>query len=143
MLPMCLTKSSIMKPIKALGKVESVSLVGFWSFGVRKRAARRGRNPRTGRPLKIPAAKVPVFRPGKGLAITGRHLFTKKTTVFYPEQKTPQSGRFRSLHALWRYPNGEERYAACKLWPISGEPALSVTGVSIASPCSVEREQTT
>lgn len=52
---------------KALGKGESVSLVGFGSFGVRKRAARSGRNPRTGKPLKIPAAKVPVFRPGKGL----------------------------------------------------------------------------
>jgi len=52
---------------KALSKGESVSLVGFGSFGVRKRAARSGRNPRTGKPLKIPAAKVPVFRPGKGL----------------------------------------------------------------------------
>jgi NADH-quinone oxidoreductase subunit I len=78
----------------------------------------------------------------KGLAITGRHLFTKKITVFYPEEKTPQSGRFRGLHALRRSPNGEERCVACKLRPISGEPALSVTGVSIASPCSVEREQT-
>jgi hypothetical protein len=44
----------------------------------------------------------------KGLASTGQHLFTKKITVFYPEEKTPQSGRFRSLHALRRYPDGEE-----------------------------------
>ena len=40
----------------------------------------------------------------KGLAITGRHLFTKKITVFYPEEKTPQLGRFRGLHTLRRYP---------------------------------------
>ena len=52
---------------KALGKGERVILLGFGSFGVRKRAARRGRNPRTGKPLKIPAAKVPIFRPSKGL----------------------------------------------------------------------------
>jgi DNA-binding protein HU-beta len=44
-----------------------VVLIGFGSFGVRKRAARSGRHPRTGKPLKIPAAKVPVFRPGKAL----------------------------------------------------------------------------
>ena len=44
----------------------------------------------------------------KVLAITGRHLFTKKITVFYPEEKTPRSERFRDLHALRRYPDGEE-----------------------------------
>ena len=45
----------------------------------------------------------------KGLALTGRHLFARKITVQFPEEKTPQSPRFRGLHALRRYPNGEER----------------------------------
>ena len=45
----------------------SVSLVGFGTFMVTKRAARAGRNPRTGAAIKIKAAKVPKFRPGKGL----------------------------------------------------------------------------
>jgi DNA-binding protein HU-beta len=44
-----------------------VSLVGFGTFTVTKRAARSGRNPRTGAAIKIKAAKVPKFRPGKGL----------------------------------------------------------------------------
>ena len=52
---------------KALKKGEMVTLVGFGSFYVGKRAARTGRNPRTGDPIKIKAAKVPKFRPGKGL----------------------------------------------------------------------------
>ena len=51
----------------------------------------------------------------KGLATTGQRLFTKKITVRYPEEKTPQSPRFKGLHALRRYPNGEERCIACKL----------------------------
>ena len=51
----------------------------------------------------------------KGLSITGKKLFTKSITVQYPEEKTPQSSRFRGLHALRRYPNGEERCIACKL----------------------------
>ncbi len=50
-----------------------------------------------------------------GLSVTGRHLFKRKVTVQYPEEKTPQSYRFRGLHALRRYPNGEERCIACKL----------------------------
>ena len=45
----------------------SVSLVGFGTFSVTKRAARSGRNPRTGAAIKIKAAKVPKFRPGKAL----------------------------------------------------------------------------
>ena len=52
---------------------------------------------------------------GRGLALTGRHLFARKVTVQFPEEKTPQSPRFRGLHALRRYPNGEERCIACKL----------------------------
>ena len=51
----------------------------------------------------------------QGLMLTGRHLFARKITVQYPEEKTPMSPRFRGLHALRRYPNGEERCIACKL----------------------------
>ena len=51
----------------------------------------------------------------KGMALTGRHFFQRKITVQFPEEKTPQSNRFRGLHALRRYPNGEERCIACKL----------------------------
>ena len=51
----------------------------------------------------------------KGLALTGKYAFSRKITVQYPEEKTPISPRFRGLHALRRYPNGEERCIACKL----------------------------
>ena len=51
----------------------------------------------------------------RGLALTGRSLFRRKITVHFPEEKTPRSPRFRGLHALRRYPNGEERCIACKL----------------------------
>ena len=50
-----------------------------------------------------------------GMKITGKELFNTKITVQYPEEKTPISPRFRGLHALRRYPNGEERCIACKL----------------------------
>lgn len=50
-----------------LKKNNSVSLVGFGTFSVSKRQARTGRNPRTGAAIKIKAAKVPKFRPGKAL----------------------------------------------------------------------------
>lgn len=58
---------------KTLKKGDSVSLVGFGTFAVTKRAARVGRNPRTGADIKIKASKVPKFRPGKALkdAING------------------------------------------------------------------------
>jgi DNA-binding protein HU-beta len=52
---------------KALKKGDMVTLVGFGTFYVGKRAARSGRNPRTGATIKIKAAKVPKFRAGKGL----------------------------------------------------------------------------
>ena len=52
---------------RTLKKGDSVSLIGFGTFAVTKRAARTGRNPRTGAAIKIKAAKVPKFRPGKGL----------------------------------------------------------------------------
>ncbi|MCB0283706.1 MAG: HU family DNA-binding protein [Calditrichae bacterium] len=51
----------------ALGKGDSVSLVGFGTFGVSQRSARTGRNPQTGAEIKIPARKVPTFKAGKGL----------------------------------------------------------------------------
>ncbi len=50
-----------------------------------------------------------------GLRVTGVYFWQKKITVQYPEEKTPTSPRFRGLHALRRYPNGEERCIACKL----------------------------
>jgi len=56
-----------------------------------------------------------LFELLKGLSVTGRHLFMRKFTVQYPEEHTPISPRFRGLHALRRYPNGEERCIACKL----------------------------
>ena len=61
-----------------------------------------------------------------GLGLTGRYLFRKKFTVQYPEEKTPQSPRFRGLHALRRYPNGEERCIACKLCEAVC-PAVAIT----------------
>jgi NADH-quinone oxidoreductase subunit I len=62
----------------------------------------------------------------KGLSVTGRHLFKKKITVQYPDEKTPMSFRFRGLHAQRRYPNGEERCIACKLCEAVC-PALAIT----------------
>jgi NADH-quinone oxidoreductase subunit I len=62
----------------------------------------------------------------KGLTLTGKFLFRKKITVQYPEEKTPISPRFRGLHALRRYPNGEERCIACKLCEAVC-PALAIT----------------
>ncbi len=62
----------------------------------------------------------------RGMALTGRHLFARKVTVQYPDEKTPMSPRFRGLHALRRYPNGEERCIACKLCEAVC-PALAIT----------------
>jgi NADH-quinone oxidoreductase subunit I len=62
----------------------------------------------------------------KGMALTGRYLFARKITVQFPEEKTPQSPRFRGLHALRRYPNGEERCIACKLCEAVC-PAVAIT----------------
>ena len=61
-----------------------------------------------------------------GLAVTLRHLFKPKITVQFPDENTPQSNRFRGLHALRRYPNGEERCIACKLCEAVC-PALAIT----------------
>jgi NADH-quinone oxidoreductase subunit I len=67
-----------------------------------------------------------LFELVKGLMLTGRHLFARKITVQFPEEKTPQGPRFRGLHALRRYPNGEERCIACKLCEAVC-PALAIT----------------
>jgi NADH-quinone oxidoreductase subunit I len=62
----------------------------------------------------------------KGMRLTGSYLFARKFTVQYPEEKAPISPRFRGLHALRRYPNGEERCIACKLCEAVC-PALAIT----------------
>ena len=62
----------------------------------------------------------------KGMRLTGRRFFDRKVTIIYPEEKTPQSNRFRGLHALRRYPNGEERCIACKLCEAVC-PAMAIT----------------
>jgi NADH-quinone oxidoreductase subunit I len=62
----------------------------------------------------------------QGMALTGKYLFKPKITVQYPEEKTPMSPRFRGLHALRRYPNGEERCIACKLCEAVC-PAMAIT----------------
>lgn len=67
-----------------------------------------------------------LFELLKGMKVTGRYLFAPKITINYPEEKTPQSPRFRGLHALRRYPNGEERCIACKLCEAVC-PAMAIT----------------
>ncbi len=67
-----------------------------------------------------------LFELFKGLAITGKYAFSRKITVQFPEEKTPLSPRFRGLHALRRYENGEERCIACKLCEAVC-PALAIT----------------
>ena len=62
----------------------------------------------------------------KGMALTGRYALARKVTLEYPEEKTPQSPRFRGLHALRRYENGEERCIACKLCEAVC-PAMAIT----------------
>ncbi|TDI76164.1 MAG: NADH-quinone oxidoreductase subunit NuoI [Betaproteobacteria bacterium] len=67
-----------------------------------------------------------LFELLKGMMLTGRNMFARKITVHFPEEKTPLSPRFRGLHALRRYPNGEERCIACKLCEAVC-PALAIT----------------
>ena len=62
----------------------------------------------------------------QGLAVTLRYMFAPKITIQYPEETTPMSPRFRGLHALRRYPNGEERCIACKLCEAVC-PAMAIT----------------
>lgn len=61
-----------------------------------------------------------------GMRVTGKYFWKKKFTIQYPEEKTPISPRFRGIHALRRYPNGEERCIACKLCEAVC-PALAIT----------------
>ena len=62
----------------------------------------------------------------KGAILTGKYTFRSKITLEYPEEKTPLSPRFRGLHALRRYENGEERCIACKLCEAVC-PAMAIT----------------
>ncbi|HMN22014.1 MAG TPA: NADH-quinone oxidoreductase subunit NuoI [Ottowia sp.] len=62
----------------------------------------------------------------KGMVLTGRYALSRKVTIQYPEEKTPLSPRFRGLHALRRYENGEERCIACKLCEAIC-PAMAIT----------------
>lgn len=62
----------------------------------------------------------------KGMSLTGKYFVKGNNTIQYPEEKTPMSPRFRGLHALRRYPNGEERCIACKLCEAVC-PALAIT----------------
>ena len=62
----------------------------------------------------------------QGMGLTLKYLFRPKYTLMYPMEKIPQSPRFRGLHALRRYPNGEERCIACKLCEAVC-PALAIT----------------
>ncbi|MCC2595089.1 NADH-quinone oxidoreductase subunit NuoI [Pusillimonas sp. MFBS29] len=72
----------------------------------------------------------------KGMRLTGKYFFRRKITLRYPQEKTPTSARFRGLHALRRYPNGEERCIACKLC----EAVCPALAISIES---AEREDGT
>ena len=62
----------------------------------------------------------------QGMGLTLKYLFRPKYTLMYPMEKTPQSPRFRGIHALRRYPNGEERCIACKLCEAVC-PAVAIT----------------
>ena len=73
-----------------------------------------------------------------GLRLTLKNLFVKKVTIQYPEEKTPLSARFRGLHALRRYPNGEERCIACKLCEAVC-PAMAITIESDERPDGTRR----
>ncbi|HTJ96071.1 MAG TPA: NADH-quinone oxidoreductase subunit NuoI [Rhodocyclaceae bacterium] len=77
----------------------------------------------------------------KGMTVTGKYMFARKITVQFPEEKTPQSNRFRGLHALRRYPNGEERCIACKLCEAVC-PALAITIESEQRPDDNSRRTT-
>lgn len=75
----------------------------------------------------------------KAMLITGKHVFSRKITIQYPEEKTPKSPRFRGLHALRRYPNGKERCIACKLC----EAVCPALAISIDSIVKEDKSRTT
>jgi NADH-quinone oxidoreductase subunit I len=62
----------------------------------------------------------------RGMSVTGRRFLDPKVTIHYPDERTPMSPRFRGLHALRRYDNGEERCIACKLCEVVCPP-LAIT----------------
>jgi NADH-quinone oxidoreductase subunit I len=74
----------------------------------------------------------------KGMGVTWKRMLGRKITVQYPEEKTPQSARYRGLHALRRYPNGQERCIACKLCEAVC-PALAITIDSDVGPDGTRR----
>ncbi|HEY2399974.1 MAG TPA: NADH-quinone oxidoreductase subunit NuoI, partial [Steroidobacteraceae bacterium] len=74
----------------------------------------------------------------QGMAVTWRNLWSTKYTLNYPEEKTPQSPRFRGLHAQRRYPNGQERCIACKLCEAVC-PAVCITIDSEVAPDGTRR----
>jgi len=74
----------------------------------------------------------------RGLAVTGRSFLQRKATLHYPDEKTPLSPRFRGLHALRRYPNGDERCIACKLCEAVC-PAVCITIESYERPDGTRR----
>ena len=74
----------------------------------------------------------------RGLWVTAKNFFRPKVTLHYPEEKAPQSPRFRGLHALRRYPNGQERCIACKLCEAVC-PALAITIDSDVGPDGTRR----
>ena len=78
------------------------------------------------RKIKEVITSLMLWEPLKGMALTGRYFFSRKITVQYPEERTPMSSRFRGLHALRRYENGEERCIACKLCEAVC-PAMAIT----------------
>ncbi len=90
----------------SLQQSDPVVLVGFGTFTVRDRAARVGRNPQTGAPIQIPAAKVPAFKPGKALKAaltepTSRPLETLKSRartapIFLFTRWTPYTEQLRT-----------------------------------------------
>src|SRR5690606_20908447 len=99
-------------------------------LGARRRSLRRIRpgNPRS---LSMNAVSrylrsLMLLELFSGLSVTIKYFFKPKFTINYPEEKTPKSNRFRGLHALRRYPNGEERCIACKLCEAVC-PALAIT----------------
>ena len=69
----------------------------------------------------------------KGMSVTGKYFFARKITVQYPEEKTPQSPRFRGLHALRRYENGEER-------PMSANDLLELVNMPVKKAAEAEAE---
>jgi NADH-quinone oxidoreductase subunit I len=78
------------------------------------------------RKLKEIAKRFLLLELLQGLGVTLRQFFAKKSTIFYPEEETPISPRFRGMLALRRYANGEERCIACKLCEAVC-PALAIT----------------